>query len=125
MDVMGTVAIWSAYVRELMGNDTQVEVAAETGIRQATLSRWLNPKEVDADAKPSPGNVAALCRYYHRNPLEGFVAARLLDLADAQAGLDEEALERLARLYGAVRIKGDKSPTTKAPRAKRVPNQRG
>lgn len=39
---------WAAYVREVVGTDTQREIAAKVGCSQATVSRWMSNPALDS-----------------------------------------------------------------------------
>lgn len=89
-----TVTLWSAYVTHLAGSRTQEEVAALVGTNQTTIGRWLRGTKVPTDA----ATVAHVSRSCGRNPLEGFVAAGMLDEDEAGRGLDSESRDLLAGL---------------------------
>lgn len=74
---------WSTYVRRVIGNDKQVDVARKTGIDQTTISRWLNPER--GAARISSQSVAAFARGYERPVLEAFVVAGFL--TEREAGI--------------------------------------
>lgn len=72
---------WSTYVKHVVGDDRQTEVARRTGIDQTTISRWLRPGS-DA-ARISSQNVAKFARGYDRPVLEAFVVAGFLTADEA------------------------------------------
>lgn len=71
--------MWRSYVELMTGDRTQAEVAEATGVDQTTVSRW---RRGEGKGAPDPASVAAFCRGFDRNPLEGFVAAGLLEVGD-------------------------------------------
>lgn len=86
--------IWGAYVRTLTEGVPQQQIAARAGVNQATVSRWIQ----DGYAPDKGGIVAAFCRGYDRNPIEGFVAAGMLTEAEAGRALSKREREFLAEL---------------------------
>lgn len=80
------------------------------------IGRWRRG-EVDI----SPGNLAAFARAYDRNPLEAFVAANLLELAEAAQGLDDDAMQMLAMVTEARVMRRPSSTATKRPRMRGNP----
>lgn len=72
---------WTTYVRRIIANDKQVDVARKTGIDQTTISRWLNPER--GSARISSQSVAAFARGYDRPVLEAFVVAGFLTAREA------------------------------------------
>lgn len=90
-----TQPLWQTYVAYFRGDSSQKEVAAQTGVDQASISRWLRGEGADT---PNAGNVAAFCRGYGRSPLEGFVAAGLLEPAEARKSLPKESFALLDSL---------------------------
>lgn len=76
-------SIWSAYVRAVIGDDSQTTAEAVTGIAQSTIGRWLRGAKAPTEA----AKVAAFAQAYKRNVLEAFVAAGMLDEDDAGRGL--------------------------------------
>jgi transcriptional regulator with XRE-family HTH domain len=75
--------LWIAYVEALMGEDTQTQAAARTGIAQTTIGRWLNGVKAPTEA----AKVAAFAQGYQRNVIEAFVAAGMLTGEQAGRGL--------------------------------------
>lgn len=73
---------WSEYVRRVVGDDRQTEVARKTGIDQTTVSRWLNPHGKGSQ-RISSQSVAKFARGYGRNVLEAFVIAGFLTAKEA------------------------------------------
>lgn len=105
---------WAAYVRRLIGSDTQAAVEARAGIHQTTVSRWLKGQT------PQPGEAARLAQAYGGNVLEAFVAAGFLteeeagipptprrefaDLIDADPDLSAEAKVHIKNQYGLLKV---------------------
>lgn len=81
---------WTTYVKRVIGNDTQTQVAAKTGINQTTISRWLNP-DPTKDRRISSQSVAAFARGYGREVLEAFVVAGFLTKEEAGMTTSEPA----------------------------------
>lgn len=67
---------WSEYVRWLVGDARQIDVAERTGIDQGTISRWLRGGSA---ASVSYQSARALARAYGRPVLEAFTIAGILD----------------------------------------------
>lgn len=82
---------WSDWVRQVIGDDRQVEVARKTGIDQTTISRWLNPEE-GTTRRISSQNVAAFARGYGHSVLFAFVVAGFLTEEEAGVQIVEPAL---------------------------------
>lgn len=100
--------LWAKYVREVSAGATQSDVAAkcEPPVNQSTVGRWLRGDYAPTDA----ATVAAFASGHGRNVLEAFVAAGMLDEADAGAGLPESSrayLESLRRRSQVVEGEGE------------------
>lgn len=70
---------WRKYVRDIIGDDRQVDVSRKTGLDQATVSRWL--KETPGDDKPpavSDRAARAFALGYGRDVIEAFTVAGIL-----------------------------------------------
>ena len=66
------------------------------GVAQTTVGRWRTPGDITV---PAPGSIAAFCRGYGRNPIEGFVAAGLLDEGEVgERALPQPSLQLLRAL---------------------------
>lgn len=90
--------LWAKYVAELRsmaGDPTQTQMAEATGVPQGTISRWLDPTK---NLGREPANVAMFAKGYGRNVLEAFVAADLLDIEDARAGMSDDSVAFLERV---------------------------
>lgn len=72
---------WTTYVRQVVGNDKQVEVAQKTGIDQTTISRWLAGG--GGSARISSQSVAKFARGYGLPVLQAFVMAGFLTPEEA------------------------------------------
>lgn len=70
---------WSDYVREVIGDDQQVEAARKSGLDQTAISRWLKNDHV-----PKPELAARFARAYNRPVIEAFVAAGFLTPEEAK-----------------------------------------
>jgi transcriptional regulator with XRE-family HTH domain len=68
---------WSAYVAQ-HGGDNQTEIARQTGLSAASISRWKS-------SAPKPENVARFANAYGRPVLEALVAAG--HITEEQAGV--------------------------------------
>lgn len=90
-----TLTLWRSYVELLAGDQTQSEVALTTGVDQTTVGRWRNGSGKKA---PDPGSVAAFCRGYGRSPIEGFIAAGLLDESEGAGALPSDSITLLRTL---------------------------
>lgn len=73
---------WRTYVRQVIGDDRQSEVARKTGVDQTTVSRWL-AGDVSGTRRISSQSVAAFARGYGRPVLEAFVIAGFLTAEEA------------------------------------------
>ena len=73
---------WAAYVKHVIGDDRQKQVAAKTGIDQTTISRWLSPSSEETHRR-TPQSVSALARGYGRSVLEAFVVAGFITEEEA------------------------------------------
>lgn len=82
---------WRDYVRQVIGDDRQVDVARKTGVDQTTISRWLNP-DPDKTRRISERSVADFARGYGRPVLEAFVVAELLTEEEASVTVLEANL---------------------------------
>lgn len=72
---------WVDYVRQTIGRDArQREVAEQTGLDQATVSRWMRGDR----RQLTPYSVTKFANGYGRPVLEAFVAAGLISEADAR-----------------------------------------
>lgn len=69
---------WRRYVRDIIGDDRQIDVSRKTGIDQATVSRWL--RDVPGDKPPSISyqTVRAFALGYGRDVIEAFTVAGIL-----------------------------------------------
>lgn len=85
---------WNEYVKRVIGNDKQIDVARKSGIDQTTISRWLNPS-TDATRRTSQ-TVAAFARAYDRPVLEAFVVAGFL--TSDEAGVPSEPVVDLSTI---------------------------
>lgn len=74
LDPITHAMTWSEYVRWVIGDARQIDVAARTGIDQGTVSRWLR----DERASVSYQAARALARAYGRPVLEAFTLAGIL-----------------------------------------------
>lgn len=72
---------WAEYVHQHTADQTQGQVAARTGINQATISRWRAGREV----QPTAQAVVAFARGYGLPPVEALVAAGVLSPDEAVA----------------------------------------
>lgn len=79
---------WHEYVKQVVGNDRQTEVARKTGIDQTTISRWLRPEQ-GGTARISSQSVAKFARGYGKSVLQAFVVAGFL--TPEEAGMQAEA----------------------------------
>lgn len=94
--------MWPNYVTRLRkeaGHETQEQSVEATGVPQATISRWIRGQ----NGRRDPALVAKFAKGYDRNVLEAFVAAGLLALEDARAGLDPESVAYLKSVARPVR----------------------
>lgn len=82
---------WSEYVRSVIGDDRQVDVARKTGVDQTTISRWLNPEE-GTTRRISSQSVAAFARGYGVPVLYAFVMAGFLTEDEAGVKIVEPKL---------------------------------
>lgn len=102
MTTMGSLDIWPAYLEAVAGTTSRKDIARAISevtprpVAPSTISNWFGGKHQPTNA----AHVAAVALAYGRSPLEAFVAARLLDIETAAAGLDAESLSLLARLEG-------------------------
>lgn len=88
--------LWSAYLVRVSGTNNRAEIASAAHISSSAASRWLTGKTKPTNA----AHVASFAKHYGRSPLEAFVAARLIDLDVAVAGLTDDELALLADLGG-------------------------
>lgn len=81
---------WDEYVRRVIGDDRQVDVAQKTGIDQTTISRWLSSDPAKS-RRLSSQSVAAFARGYGLSVIEAFVVAGFLtpDEAGMKSGLPD------------------------------------
>lgn len=98
--------MWTTYVKAVTrgtidnpdadpASDTQDQIAARLGylVHQTTIGHWLRGK------KPTDGAIVAhFARSYDRNPLEAFVAADLITMAEAGRAIGTKERAALARL---------------------------
>jgi transcriptional regulator with XRE-family HTH domain len=94
---------WSAYVRRVVGDMNQLDIAARTGLAQTNVGRWLR----GAPGQPRAESAVQFARTFGREPLEALIAAGYLTAAEAGAtvilrpGLAEySSAELLAELSG-------------------------
>jgi transcriptional regulator with XRE-family HTH domain len=73
------MSAWQEYVKDLQAGRTQVELAEQVGVDQATVSRWLR-----GGGAPSAENVVQIARRAGRQPLSALVAAGLLSATEAR-----------------------------------------
>lgn len=92
--------LWSAYVKAVSGDALQAETAAKSHVEPSTISRWRSGREVPTSA----AKVASFARAHDRNPLEAFVAAGMLDEAEAGRGLSAAERRFLAELRGSADV---------------------
>jgi len=85
---------WQTYVQIVAAGRSQTELASQTGIAQTSISRWLSGTKRPTEA----AKVAAFATALDRNVLEAFVAAGMLTVEQAGAGLDDRSLKMLATL---------------------------
>jgi transcriptional regulator with XRE-family HTH domain len=69
---------WAAYVKSVIGDDRQTDVAHKTDIDQTTISRWLH----DEHRSITPTTVTRFAHGYSVPVLEAFVEAGLLTADD-------------------------------------------
>lgn len=79
--------MWIAYVRAVIGDDTQTRAGERTMLGQTTIGRWLNGAKAPTEA----AKVAAFAQGYGRNVLEAFVAAGMLTDDQASKGLSAKS----------------------------------
>lgn len=93
--------LWAAYVKAVAGDETAQAIADRItarvgqGVSQPTISRWLNGKY---SGELKPGNVAAFATAFDRPVLQAFVAAGLLSIKAARAGLTDEDVVFVTKL---------------------------
>ena len=106
--------MWGDYVAAVTRDHQPVQrqTAERTGVSQPTIGRWIR-----GQGRVSPASVAAFCRAFGRNPLEGFVAAGMLEVSEAGRGLSKRERDFLASL-------GITSPTDPMGRRDRARVQR-
>lgn len=90
--------LWALYVARFAEGMTQRQVGDIAGVDQATAGRWIRGEKVPTEAAV----VAKLAQGFRRNPLEAFVAAGFLTIAEAGRGLEPESRHILEVLTEAV-----------------------
>lgn len=85
---------WIEYVRRVIGDDRQVDVARKTGIDQTTISRWLSSEGTETK-RISSQSVAAFARGYGLPVLEAFVIAGFLTEEEAGVQVVEAQLDTI------------------------------
>ena len=95
---------WWRYVRDVAGDDTQLQIAAKSGIDKYHPTRWKQ------GWRPAAEFVVAFAQAYNRSPLEALVEAEYLteeqaalqrvEITDLSAASDEELLAELQRRLG-------------------------
>lgn len=88
------MSLWSAYVRDVMGEDTQTVASARTHIAQPTIGRWVHGTKAPTEVS----KVAAFAAGYGRNVLEAMVAAGMLTVTEANRGISASEQRYLHRL---------------------------
>lgn len=70
---------WSSYVRRVTGSLTHKQIAAQTGISEPTIGRWLRGDN------PIPGIelIVEFTRGFSESPVEALVAAGYITAAEA------------------------------------------
>lgn len=71
---------WAEYVRLVIGDDKQIDVARKTQIHQTTISRWLDENSTSARSSQA---VRRFAHVYQRSVLECFVFAGFLTTEEA------------------------------------------
>lgn len=79
---------WRKYVRDIIGDDRQVDVSRKTGIDQATVSRWLREAPDGKPPSVSHQTVRAFALGYGRDVLEAFTVAGIL--SEEETGRSKE-----------------------------------
>lgn len=120
---MGTMTLWGAYVAHIAPDARQQDIADAIGVNQTTISRWLRGEKTPDEA----GIIAALARHYDKNPIQAFVAAGVLTVADAGAALSFDELAELEGLERRIReaTTPPRPRRSTSRRAARTPNRRG
>jgi transcriptional regulator with XRE-family HTH domain len=70
---------WSDYVRRIVGELNQLEIAAKTGLAQTNIGRWLR----GAPGQPKADSVVIFARAFDQPPVEALMAAGYLTPAEA------------------------------------------
>lgn len=87
--------VWLRYVAHWTRGLTQADIGKRAGVSQGTVSRWLTGEKLPTEG----AKVAAFARAFHRNVLEAFVAARMISIDEAGAGLSDESRDLLQSIY--------------------------
>lgn len=92
---------WWYYVRSVAGDDTQLQIAAKSGIDKYHPTRWKQ------GWRPAAEFVVAFAQAYNRSPLEALVEAEYLteeqaalqrvEITDLSHASDDELLAELQR----------------------------
>jgi transcriptional regulator with XRE-family HTH domain len=70
---------WSDYVRRIVGELNQLEIAAKTGLAQTNIGRWLR----GAPGQPKADSVVIFARAFNEQPVEALMAAGYVTPAEA------------------------------------------
>jgi transcriptional regulator with XRE-family HTH domain len=70
---------WSEYVRRIVGDLNQLEIAAKTGLAQTNIGRWLR----GIPQAPKVESVVAFARAFNQPPVEALVAAGYITAEEA------------------------------------------
>lgn len=89
-DTTDTDDTWLGFVLSVTGDDRQAEIAANSGLTQATISRWLSGNQPHAES------VILFARGYGVNPVVALVAAGLI--TKAEADMPRDAAQTIADL---------------------------
>lgn len=68
---------WWEYVGRVSRGARTIDIAEQTRISAATISRW-NPESKGGASRPDADNVVVFARAYERSPLEALIAAGYL-----------------------------------------------
>jgi transcriptional regulator with XRE-family HTH domain len=72
---------WSDYVRRIVGDLNQLEIAAKTGLAQTNIGRWLR----GIPQAPKVESVVQFARAFGQPPVEALVAAGYITAEEAGA----------------------------------------
>lgn len=86
-------ATWLAYLDVIAPFMSDNAIALKSGVQQTMVSKWRR-----GQSAPGLSAVTRICEAFGRNPVEGYVAAELIDIDLVVGSLRQNSLNLLAEI---------------------------